>query len=69
MKLPALLFAALSLAACAVQPLPDLPPSHPASPDAAEAPARPSGTDLGNDDATRVTRQLLGSSPASPNAE
>ncbi|HVE15816.1 MAG TPA: hypothetical protein VNB29_03725 [Chthoniobacterales bacterium] len=63
MKIAALLLAVSLVAACAVQPLPELPSSHPASPSAAEAPSRPVATGLSDDEASRTTAQLL--APAS----
>jgi len=62
MKFFTLLPAVLALAACATQPLSDLPPSHPASPVAAEAPARPVAN-LADDTPTRTTEQLLAPPP------
>jgi hypothetical protein len=63
MKIAALLLAMSLVAACAVQPLPELPPSHPASPLATEAPSRPVTMGLSEDEASRTTAQLL--APAS----
>jgi hypothetical protein len=63
MKIAALLLAVSLLAACAAQPLPELPSSHPASPSAAESPSRPISIGLADDEASRTTAELL--APAS----
>jgi hypothetical protein len=49
----------MALAACATTPLPVLPPTHPASPNAPEAAAMPVSVGLANDDATQKTDALL----------
>jgi len=64
------LTATLLLAACAVTPLQTPPATHPASPQAAEAPARPSTGQLALDEPTQTTKTLLSDStkpePAQP---
>jgi hypothetical protein len=47
------------LAGCASTPLPALPPTHPASPKAAEAAIPPATGRLSADAATRTTNELL----------
>ncbi|HEY8899097.1 MAG TPA: hypothetical protein VIM61_01595 [Chthoniobacterales bacterium] len=59
-----LLGVALALSACAVTSLPKLPPTHPASPDAAPAPVRPRDS-LSADEATCTTDELLSTGPSS----
>lgn len=47
-------------ATTSVQPLPQLPPTHPASPDAPQAVIRRQNATLSDDEATRKTSELLG---------
>ena len=54
-----LLGAGVLLTSCAVTPLPDLPPSHPASPLGAEAAVWRASDSLAPDAATRRTDSLL----------
>lgn len=55
--------AILLLAGCAVTPLPPVPATHPASPQAADVPFKHADT-LGSDEATNHTDQLLDSANA-----
>lgn len=50
---------ALFLGACATTPLPPFPSSHPASPEAQEAPRRPFQNTLTSDEATKKSDELL----------
>ncbi len=54
-----LLGVTLLLTACAATPLQPLPATHPASPQAAEAPVHRSSENLQEDVLVRTTRQLL----------
>lgn len=57
-----LVASALSLAGCAtasLQPLPSLPATHPASPDAPQAGIHRTNTGLSDDGATQKTAELL----------
>lgn len=54
-----LLGVTLSLTACATTPLQPLPSTHPASPQAAEAPVHRASENLQEDVLVRTTKQLL----------
>lgn len=59
MRLALLAASASVLTACAVTPPPALPPTHPASPQAAESPRHTASAGLAIDEATQTTASLL----------